>query len=272
MAKYFVFKTRSLGSNPDLPDRGTLASWIVRHPGMEADLTTVLTDISLEPQYGAGIDTPCAGGQYYRERVLASLTGVSGRDLVDEPSMTASLLVRDLESLEHSLTGTWFCLPAPHALGLVDAYYDDPDEFSASLTTEYRRVLRTMRDEGIAGHVMFCDRVLEEEASALKGKKVILYCPGATQDDLEVLLECQDSVVVDASMVPGVIDALDEYPGRKVVVTHPDEATCRLLYEHFEQGRFEVGGYCTGRCEPFWSDLMGAARVIRVPLKSRQTG
>ena len=71
MAKRLKLATRALGAEPGKPDVPALAAWISEHRGTAADIITYQLDQSLSPQLPAGIMSPCAGGRFYRERILA---------------------------------------------------------------------------------------------------------------------------------------------------------------------------------------------------------
>ena len=75
MAKRLKLPTRALGAEPGMPDVAALAAWMKRHRGITADIITYLLDQSLGPQVSAGIMAPCAGGRFYKNRILECLSG-----------------------------------------------------------------------------------------------------------------------------------------------------------------------------------------------------
>ena len=90
MKKRLNLATRAFGAEPGDPDGAVLAAWIASHRGITADLITYLLDQSLAPQISAGIDFPCAGGKFYKKRIIESITGV------EEGKTTGEISLNDL--------------------------------------------------------------------------------------------------------------------------------------------------------------------------------
>ncbi len=96
MVKRLKLATRAFGAEPGIPELTVLAAWIAEHRGTTADIITYLLDQSLEPQVSAGIMAPCAGGRFYKNRIMQCLLGVDGRKATGE---IISILMQSLKML-----------------------------------------------------------------------------------------------------------------------------------------------------------------------------
>lgn len=250
--------TRALGAEPGIPDRDALAAWIADHRGMAADLFAYRLDVSLVQEISAGITSPCGGGLFCRDRVRESLAGLNtARDTVTGDLHTdTEFLVQDARSLTAQKKEAWCALPAPCSLGITDRYYGDDDEWHDAITAAYRTLMRAMRDEGIGGHVLICDRVDEQEISRLAGKKVLFFAPAPKEKDLIPLLEYQRQAAVSPKMLDKALDLANEYEVHRWIVMDPDEEDVRLLLSHVDPDQVIVGGYCTAECDAYWSHLV----------------
>ena len=95
MTKRLELATRAFGAEPDQPDVAGLAGWITEHRGQSADIVTVQLDRSLAPQITAGILAPCAGGLFYRKRILESLNGVVDKKATGELHLDSRAVIED---------------------------------------------------------------------------------------------------------------------------------------------------------------------------------
>ena len=95
MTKRLELATRGFGAEPGLPDVAGLAEWIAEHRGHPADIVTFQLDRSLAPQLPAGILTPCAGGLFYRKRILESLNGVVDGKATGELHLETQAIIED---------------------------------------------------------------------------------------------------------------------------------------------------------------------------------
>src|SRR4030042_3469759 len=145
MVKRLKLGTRALGAEPGRPDVPALATWIAGHRGTPADIITYLLDRSLSPQLSAGIMSPCAGGRFYRDRIMACMQGTEDGKATDEISLDPNEIIQDTEGIVAQKKGAWCALPAPHILGITDAFYNDEEEWNDALTGFYRILMRSMR-------------------------------------------------------------------------------------------------------------------------------
>ncbi|MFA5332348.1 MAG: hypothetical protein WC342_08220 [Methanoregula sp.] len=263
MAKIVLLPTRAFGAEPGIPDVAALAGWIADHRGMAADLDAYRLDVSLAPQLASDIDAPCAGGKFVQDRVLEGIVGLNrNRDTAtSEIDAEGSALTGDAAMLAAMKKKVWCALPAPHMLGLTDAYYRDTDEWNEALAGVYRKILRDMRDAGIGGHVLIGNRADEMEIALLSRKNVFFFVPGATSADLEILLETQHEIAVDRSRLDDLFSRENEYDIRRLVILNPDPATIRKAREYLDPDQICCGGYCTEPENPeeYWKDLVSAA-------------
>jgi len=128
MVKRLKLGTRAMGAEPGSPELPALATWVSGHRGTPADLITYQIELSLSPQLSAGIISPCAGGKFYRDRIMASLNGVDDGKATDEISLNPHEIIRDAGRIIAQKKGSWCALPAPHLLGITDGFYDDEEE------------------------------------------------------------------------------------------------------------------------------------------------
>jgi hypothetical protein len=259
MAKRHNLATRAFGSEPGLPDVTGLAAWIAEHRGREADIVTYLLDQSLAPQVSAGIGLPCAGGKFYEDRIRQCITGIAGNRATEELHVDTAALIEDAAGIVVQKKGAWCTVPAPHALGIVDAYYHDEDEWRAALSDAYGTILRAMRDTGVAGHILIADRMNEAEIASLARDKVVFFSPSPGRDDLAAILEYQKQVGVTTGQLDTLFDLMNEYPVRKIFIIDPDPASIRRALSRLDADQVAAGGYCTKACGEYWKDLVSSA-------------
>ena len=123
MVKRHKLATRAFGAEPGLPDVAGLAEWIAEHRGTTADIITYRLDQSLAPQIAAGIMTPCAGGKFYADRIRQCITGINDNKAVGELHVDTPAIIEDAAGIVVQKKGAWCAIPAPHLLGITDAYY-----------------------------------------------------------------------------------------------------------------------------------------------------
>ena len=157
MVKQRKLATRAFGAEPGLPDVAGLAEWIAGHRGIEADIVTYRLDQSLAPQVSAEIQSPCAGGKFYADRIRQCITGINNNKAVGELHIDTPAIIEDAAGIVVQKKGAWCAIPAPRMLGITDAYYHDDDEWRAAICEAYGTIMRTMRDTGVAGHVLIAD-------------------------------------------------------------------------------------------------------------------
>ena len=262
MAKRLKLATRALGAEPGKPDVPALAAWISDHRGTPADIITYQLDQSLSPQLTAGIMSPCAGGRFYRERIMACLTGVNDGKATAEISLDPHEIQQDAARIVSQKKGVWSALPAPHLLGITDAFYDDEEEWNDALAGIYRTLMRSMRDTGISGHVLICDTVQEPEIASLERQNVFFFQPEPGRDDLVCLMEHQRQIAVGRDKLDTLLDLTGEYDVRKIILVDPDPASISRALSCLDPDQVVAGGYCTDSCEDYWKNLVQSATYM----------
>jgi len=264
MGKRLKLATRALGAEPEKPDIAALSGWIAEHRGRTADITTYLLDRSLAPQIPAEIGMPCAGGKFYADRLLSSIDGVADKRAIRELHADTPAIIEDAAGIVVQKRRAWCALPAPHVLAITDAYYGDADEWSDAICGIYKTILRAMRDMGVSGHVVICDRVADAECAALARQNVFFFHPAPERADLEILLEHQHKVVVGNAELPVLVDLMNEYTVRQIVLLDPDQSSIELARSHLDPDQITVGGYCTGdNATEYWQALVAHAECER---------
>jgi len=263
MAKLHKLTTRAFGAEPGTPDVAQLSEWIAEHRGTLADLTTYQLYQSLALQLEAGIVHPCAGGKFCADRIRASLLGVTEGRAVDEIAVNPEALIEDAAGIVVQKRNCWCALPAPHVLGLTDGYYGDDEEWSDALTDAYCTLMRAMRDIGVAGHVLICDKADEMEIRALAQQKVFFFQPDADRKSLECLMEHQRQIAVRPKQLETVFDLMNEYDLRKIHIVDADADAIKLTLSHVDPDQVTVGGYCLDKSEEYWKNLVDAAVYTR---------
>ncbi len=273
MAGMVHIQTRSLGSEMKTPDLATLSAWVSERPaGREADLITYKLESSLRPQILAGIDRPSAGGRFYAERILPSLKGVVDQVVQEEVYADSAGVCMDVVTIAGLYRGGWCALPGLSELGLADPdhCYRDEDEFVAALTAVYRDLMRAMRDSGVAGHVIHCSQDLTEaEADGLAGVKTLLYIEGPDPAALRLLLEHQSVIAIRPADLPALVDMMDDYPVRQVILMDPSPADLTRALGQMDADHLASGGYCrNGDCGDYWKEQVTQSTVPAHPRSS----
>lgn len=253
--------TLALGTEPDSPDIPALAAWIAerRELNEAGDLATYQIAQTLAPQLDAGITAPCAGGKFYKTRLLSSFVGITDGVIIGETEVSGSDLVADSLELAGMKKNVWCALPAPHALDLSDSYYGDGDETISAVAALYRRAMRSMRDAGIGGHVLICDHADDMELSALARQKVFFFCPVPGKEDIPLLMEHQHRVAVDRARLREVFDCAGEYDLRQIIILDADAEAIALALSHLDPDQVTIGGYCTEEPGIYWKGIADRA-------------
>jgi hypothetical protein len=259
MAKRLKLATRAFGAEPGIPDVTALAEWIAKHRGRTADIITYRLEESLSPQIPAGIMTPCAGGKFYETRLLGALFGVQDRRATQEIHADLHDIIEDAAGIVVQLNGAWYAMPAPHLLAVTDDFYHDTDEWSDAICGVYRTVMRSMRDTGVAGHVLICDSMEHAELAALAQKKVFFFQPGLDCDNCATLMEYQKQIAVEKDAVDMVFDLANEYTLQKIFLMDPDPESIDCALTHLDPDQVVAGGYCVSDCGDYWKTLAGNA-------------
>jgi hypothetical protein len=251
--------TRGFGAEPGVPDVPALAEWIAENRGRNADLITYRLDQSLAPQVLSEIGVPCAGGIFYRERVCNSMVGIEKNTVVCELGVNSGQLIADAAGMVKQKKGTWCALPAPHVLAIRDTYYNDEEEWNGAIAGAYRTMMRSMRDAGIAGHVLICETIKDVEISNLARQNVFFFQPKTDRESLECLMEHQRQVAVAKDYLKTVFSLTDEYDLQKICVIDPDSESVSLALSHLDPDQVSIGGYCTDACGEYWKNLVKTA-------------
>jgi len=259
MAKRLKLPVRSLGSEVENPSLERLASWITDRHGQEGDLLTYKLEESLSCQ--EGVDIPAVGGRMYSPRFREALPGPKEGYLLEEIILHPDQLVADATHMITLRKRLWFSIPAPHLLSARDSSESDSDERSYGAISAYRQVMRSMRDAGVQGHVLLCDRVIEEELERLTGRRQLVYCETADRQSLSLLLEYQTIVVVPASRLDLVLTMRDEFDISQVILVNPDPEHLHSALREYDPDTIVVGGYCRKECERYWTQIIGRAEV-----------
>lgn len=139
--------------------------------GTEVDLT-LQNERSLDAQDGVSI--PAAGGLFYAERLREVFTSMKDGVLIDEPGVEPAAVTADAPFVRERCKDARIALPAPHIMGFRDDYIGDREEFSETISDLYAGLMRDMRDQGLAGHVLIADPDLIE-LERLAGRKVLFF-------------------------------------------------------------------------------------------------
>ncbi|MDD1689326.1 MAG: hypothetical protein LUQ66_01540 [Methanoregula sp.] len=263
MVKRLKLETRAFGAEPGQPDVTALAAWIAEHRGRMADITTYRLDQSLAPQVSAGIMSPCAGGKFYRDRILECITGIEDTKAIGELHLDTMAIIEDAAGIVVQKRGAECAMPAPHVLGIEDAYYEDGDEWSDAICGMYKALMRAMRDTGVAGHVLVCDTMDDAELAALARQKVFFFQPEPDRESLAALLEYQHQTAVGKEYLSTLIDLTNEYTLKKVFIIDPDPAAIELARSQLDPDQIVAGGYCTSDSTGYWKDLITKAVYVR---------
>ena len=259
MVKRLKLATRGFGAEPGRPEVAALAEWIAEYRGRTADLITYQIHQSLAPQLPAGIMTPCAGGRFYADRILHSIANITDNRATGELQVDTGSLAEDAAGIVVQKKGAWCAMPAPHLLGIDDAYYHNADEWNDAICGAYRTIMRAMRDSGVAGHVLIGDRMDEAELAVLSRQNVFFFQPDTDRENLEHLMEHQHQVAVGRDQVQTVFDLADEYTLRKIFIIGPDRDSINLALDHLDPDQVVAGGYCTEGCGEYWDTIVADA-------------
>jgi hypothetical protein len=263
MGKRLNLPTRGLGAETGLPDVAELAAWVADHRGCSADIISYNLDRSLAPQIAAGIMVPCAGGRFYADRIRSCLNGIQDNEVLEEIDVQTGILIEDATALSAHGNGIWCALPAPHGLGVRDRYYNNDDDWKDAIAGTYHTFMRAMRDAGIAGHVLICERAEEMEIAALARQKVFFFQQAPDRTALETLMEHQRQIAAGIDQLATVFDLANEYDLHHLIIVDPDAEAIRHALSHLDPDRVTAGGYCTGNGDAYWRSVVDAAFYMK---------
>jgi len=263
MVKRLNLPTRAFGAEPQVPDRAMLADWIAEHRGRLADINTYRLDQSLAPQLPAGIGTPCAGGRFYAERIRDCIEGITENRATGELHADTPDIIEDAAAIVVQKKDAWCAMPAPHALGILDEYYCDADEWNDAICGIYRTLMRTMRDTGVPGHVLIVEKASNPELVALAGQKAFFFSPKPDRETLAGILEHQQQVAITSKRLETLFDLMNEYTVRKIFLLDPDATAIGLARTHFDPDQIVGAGYCTDECDAYWKGVVERSVYVR---------
>jgi len=261
MARRITIPVRSFGSEVGMPTVPEIAEWLKGIRGEEADLVTYRLGRSLDAQ--EGVTVPAAGGLFYGERWREAFVGMKDGVLVGEPGTDPAAAAADARFVRARSKEAWFSLPAPHMLGFRDDYIGDEEEFSETITGEYARLAREMRDAGVQGHILIADTADTIELEMLAGKRILFYPRTAGAFDLELLLEYQGDLILPAKDLDRAPDLMERFRVRRLVLLDATEEEIAAAAAFADPDMLSVGGYCEDGCPEYWKGLVDRAFVTR---------
>lgn len=262
MARQIRIPVRSFGSEVGRPGVPELAEWLKGKTGTEVDLTTYRLERSLDAQDGVSI--PAAGGLFYAERLREVFTSMKDGVLIDEPGVEPAAVTADALFVRERCKDARIALPAPHIMGFRDDYIGDREEFSETISDLYAGLMRDMRDQGLAGHVLIADTPDLIELERLAGRKVLFFPRNPARFDLELLLEYQDSLILPATDLDRLPDLMERFRFRKLILLNPEGGEVVAAAGIVDADSLEVGGYCADTaCPDYWKRLLDRAFIPR---------
>lgn len=255
MATRQRLETRGFGGEAPIPLLSRLAERLRERPEIEADLTTFRLLESLRPQVAAGIGTVAAGGAFYAGRWSGAIGGVRDGVLREAPFPESDALAMDARAIAAEARAPFGAMPAPSALGLVDRHFGDEGEAGAAIQDVYVSLMRTMRDAGVAGHVLITPSPGDEELADLASPFTFFYCPEIDAEALDLLLDHQRAFALPGRRVAELADLVDQFGRRTVYLVDPTENEAAAGLEVLDPDHLRIGGFCPGECDPYWQRL-----------------
>lgn len=243
----------SLGAEISAPSLDVLAAWAERQRRIGGDLISFHLEESLKMQ--AGVDQPAIGGMWYGSRFAECIEGIREGSLIAEAGAIQSPVGEDAGRIVRMRKRVWFAAPAPSALGILDSYYNDDDEFIAALCEVYAGLMREQRDMGAGGHVLITSTPHHDECEALARRKIVFFTPECGISELELLLEYQDTIAVYGRMLEKLIVTITEYEPKRLIIVDPTPEAFSIAREYYDPDGLAAGGYCTSECGTYWKEL-----------------
>ncbi len=243
MVRQRTIPVRSLGSMVTTPSAGELTAWAKTRTGVGGDLTTFHLMRSAEAQ--DSLDLPAAGGWFYGGRAAAATL----------PDAPADEVTDDIRAVESFFKNPWWSLPSPASL------WQDPDE---EYLLGYRRLLRTMRDNRVAGHIILSERrPASIELEFLTGRRVLWHILRPSEKSLASLLEVQRDIAIRPEMLEVLEDLMGSYTVRTIIVIDPGEGDLKRAAELVDPDNLLTGGYAPADQADYWRDLMSRSILPR---------
>ncbi len=261
MTKRYEVATRSFGADAAEPEIAALSRWISGRRGEPGDIITYTIESSLRLQ--TRITVPCAGGRFYADRMLDCIGGIEDGMLRGEPEILAKDALMDVSTLLTLCRRAWLAIPGPSMLSIRDEYFRNPEEFQEGMARVYSILMRTMRDAGIAGHVILVDEPGDIELELLSGPRTFFFHPEPDRRLLSLLLEHQQQIAIVPALLETALDLAGEYTLQQLVLLDPQQDCIVRAAESMDIDRIRVGGYCREDCGRYWEDLASQAFLIR---------
>lgn len=223
---------------------------------MEADLTTFRLLESLRPQVAAGTGTVAAGGEFYAGRWREAIGGTRDGVLREAPFPNEAALVMDARAIASAARMPSATMPVPSSLGLADRYFGDTSEADAAIRDVYGSLMRAMRDEGVAGHVLVTASPAHDELEDLASPFTFFFCPDPDPAAIEVLLEHQRPLALPGARVAELGGIIDQFGTRVVYLLDPTREEIATGLEVLDPDHLRLGGYCRHEdCQSYWQRL-----------------
>ncbi len=254
MAKKIRFKTISLGSEPDQPDIEELTGFIRTMKGREADLITYYLTRSLCAQKDAGISSPAGGGLFMQSRFENAISCSS-----EGCHVNTSVFEADARMMIRAAGPVRSVLPSP---GLLPGSPDPADDDRcAEFCDAFARVLRSMRDQKITGHILHAEGVSEIEEEILSSQKTMFIIPEGSVAVQSDLLEFQTTIALTSSRVQFLDELIDQYDVRSLILIEPDEEGFKGVLKHLDLDQILIGGYGKGEENQYWKHIVEGAET-----------
>ncbi len=255
MATRRRLETRGFGGEAPIPPISALAERIRALPGIEADLTTFRLLESLRPQIAAGVGSVAAGGSFYADRWRSAIGGVRDGVLRETPFPEPGALVMDARALVAEARMPFATAPAPSELGVVDRYFGDPADAAGSIRDVCGSLMRSMRDAGIAGHVLIAPSPADDELEELASPFTFFYCPDPDDRAIATILDHQRSLALPGRRAGWLAELIDQYGTRPIYLVDPGEEEIAVALEVLDPDHLRIGGFCPGDCDAYWARI-----------------
>jgi hypothetical protein len=255
MGKKFQLKTISLGSDPSIPSVDELTSYIKKIRGSDADLITIQMLRSSDFQKQAGLDEYGIGGKYTSPRMNNAISF----DEDNEPITDSSEFVDDYSRVI-KMGGVFRSVHESPSLLENSPNISDEDEFS-EFCQNYKKILRSLRDVGIKGHVIRTMKTDSLELEHISNAKTTIFLQEQDKIQLESLLEFTTKLVILPEYLDLLPDFLDNYKISDLIIVRPEETEINTAIELIDREHIIIAGFAIGEEEDYWKDLKKQANI-----------
>jgi len=243
MVKQLKIPVQALGSMVTTPAIKDLTTWAKTRAGIGGDLTTFHLMSSAEAQ--ECVDLPAAGGWFYGERAGAACA----------PDAPIEEVIDDIRAVGSVMKNPWWSLPSAASLS------PDPEE---EYLLAYRQLLRTMRDERVAGHIILSEREPAAiELELITGRRVLWHITKPSGKSLAALLEVQRDIAIRPEMLPVLDDLMGSFTVRKIIVIDPGEGDLKRAVELVDSDNIMTGGFAPAEQVNYWKELVSRSILSR---------